>query len=154
MKTQTKIENLKKLVAKCDAQSVETSTSNELKRYVEHARVCSGYTLSPIILEAAREGYRSAISASNAFKSIKPEWRTLAEQTKLKAESIALTAAKMGRNYSGSTEYLVEWRDKIAQACGQAPVLAGSGATWWLDGAFLELAKDLPKATVLVTQTR
>lgn len=114
MKTQTKIENLKKLVAKCDAQSVETSTSNELKRYVEHARVCSGYTLSPSILEAAREGYRSAISASNAFKSIKPEWRTLAEQTKLKAESIALTAAKMGRNYSGSTEYLVEWRDKTS----------------------------------------
>ena len=49
---------------------------------------------------------------------------------------------------------LLEWQDKIAQACGQAPVLAGSGATWWLDGAFLELAKDLPKATVLVTQTR
>jgi 4-diphosphocytidyl-2-C-methyl-D-erythritol kinase len=49
---------------------------------------------------------------------------------------------------------LVEWRDNIAKACGQAPVLAGSGSTWWLDGAFLELAKDLPKATVLVTQTR
>ncbi|HAG66938.1 MAG TPA: 4-(cytidine 5'-diphospho)-2-C-methyl-D-erythritol kinase, partial [Acidimicrobium sp.] len=49
---------------------------------------------------------------------------------------------------------LLEWQDKIAQACGQAPVLAGSGATWWLDGAFLELAKDLPKATVVVTQTR
>ena len=49
---------------------------------------------------------------------------------------------------------LLEWHDKIAQACGQAPILAGSGSTWWLDGAFLELAKDLPKATVLVTQTR
>ena len=49
---------------------------------------------------------------------------------------------------------LLEWHDKIAQACGQAPVLAGSGATWWLDGAFLELAKVLPEATVVVTQTR
>ena len=49
---------------------------------------------------------------------------------------------------------LIEWQDKIAQACGQAPVLAGSGSTWWLDGAFSELAKDLPKATVVVTQTR
>ena len=49
---------------------------------------------------------------------------------------------------------LLEWQDKIVQACGQAPVLAGSGSTWWLDGAFLELAKDLPKATVVVTQTR
>ncbi len=49
---------------------------------------------------------------------------------------------------------LLEWRDRIAQACGQVPILAGSGATWWLDGAFLELAKDLPEATVVVTQTR
>jgi len=49
---------------------------------------------------------------------------------------------------------LLEWHDKIAQACGQAPILAGSGSTWWLDGTFLELAKDLPKATVVVTQTR
>ena len=49
---------------------------------------------------------------------------------------------------------LLEWHDKIAQACGQAPILAGSGSTWWLDGAFLELAKDLPEATVVVTQTR
>ena len=49
---------------------------------------------------------------------------------------------------------LLEWHDKIAQVCGQAPILAGSGSTWWLDGAFLELAKDLPKATVVVTKTR
>lgn len=49
---------------------------------------------------------------------------------------------------------LVDWHDKISLACGHAPVLAGSGATWWLDGAFLELAKDLPEATVVVTQTR
>jgi len=49
---------------------------------------------------------------------------------------------------------LVDWLSKITASCGQAPVLAGSGATWWLDGAFLELAKDLPEATVVVTQTR
>ncbi len=49
---------------------------------------------------------------------------------------------------------LLEWQNKINQVCGQVPVLAGSGATWWLDGAFLELAKDLPKATVVITQTR
>lgn len=114
MKIQTKIENLKKLVAKCDAKAVETLTSNELKRYAEYARVCSDYTLSPSILDAAREGYRNAISASNAFKSIKPEWRTLAEQTKSKAETIAFTAAKMGTVYSGTTEYLVEWREKTS----------------------------------------
>ncbi len=49
---------------------------------------------------------------------------------------------------------LLEWQDRIALASGHVPVLAGSGATWWLDGAFLELAKDLPEATVVVTQTR
>ena len=29
---------------------------------------------------------------------------------------------------------LADWRDRIAQACGQIPVLAGSGATWFVYG--------------------
>ncbi len=29
---------------------------------------------------------------------------------------------------------LADWRDRIAQACGRTPVLAGSGATWFVDG--------------------
>jgi 4-diphosphocytidyl-2-C-methyl-D-erythritol kinase len=29
---------------------------------------------------------------------------------------------------------LVRWRDRIGEACGGTPVLAGSGATWWVDG--------------------
>ena len=49
---------------------------------------------------------------------------------------------------------LADWHARITRATGQEPVLAGSGATWWLDGSFLELAKDLPEATVVVTQTR
>jgi len=49
---------------------------------------------------------------------------------------------------------LVDWHARITKATGQEPVLAGSGATWWLDGSFQELAKDLPEATVLVTHTR
>ena len=31
---------------------------------------------------------------------------------------------------------LVEWRDQLAGATGQAPVLAGSGSTWFVEGAF------------------
>ena len=31
---------------------------------------------------------------------------------------------------------LVEWRDRLADATGQAPVLAGSGSTWFVEGAF------------------
>ena len=31
---------------------------------------------------------------------------------------------------------LAEWRDRLAEATGQVPVLAGSGSTWFVDGAF------------------
>jgi 4-diphosphocytidyl-2-C-methyl-D-erythritol kinase len=31
---------------------------------------------------------------------------------------------------------LAEWRDRLGDATGQTPVLAGSGATWFVEGAF------------------
>ena len=31
---------------------------------------------------------------------------------------------------------LAEWRDRLAAATGQTPVLAGSGSTWFVDGAY------------------
>lgn len=31
---------------------------------------------------------------------------------------------------------LAEWRDRLGEATGRAPVLAGSGSTWWVEGAF------------------
>ena len=31
---------------------------------------------------------------------------------------------------------LAEWRDRLAGATGQRPVLAGSGSTWFVEGAF------------------
>jgi 4-diphosphocytidyl-2-C-methyl-D-erythritol kinase len=31
---------------------------------------------------------------------------------------------------------LAEWRDRLGDATGQTPVLAGSGATWWVEGAY------------------
>lgn len=31
---------------------------------------------------------------------------------------------------------LVEWRDRLAGATGEQPVLAGSGSTWFVEGAF------------------
>jgi 4-diphosphocytidyl-2-C-methyl-D-erythritol kinase len=48
---------------------------------------------------------------------------------------------------------LARWRDRIAQAAGVRPTLAGSGATWFLLGNFPELANALPDATVVVTRT-
>jgi hypothetical protein len=49
---------------------------------------------------------------------------------------------------------LAQWRDRIREASGQSPVLAGSGATWWLDGAHPRIHEALSEATVVVTHTR
>ena len=48
---------------------------------------------------------------------------------------------------------LAIWKEKIAQACGVVPTLAGSGSTWWLDGKVENLAEQLSDATVICTQT-
>lgn len=46
---------------------------------------------------------------------------------------------------------LREWRDRIGDASGAEPVLAGSGATWFLKGRHEGLALRLPEATVVET---
>lgn len=48
---------------------------------------------------------------------------------------------------------LALWHDKIADATGCTPTLAGSGATWFLRGSFPRLAELLPDAAVVCTQT-
>ena len=48
---------------------------------------------------------------------------------------------------------LAIWKQKISQAAGVEPVLAGSGSTWWLDGKFEHLTAQLSDATVVCTQT-
>ena len=45
------------------------------------------------------------------------------------------------------------WKQKIAQAVGVEPKLAGSGSTWWLEGKFENLADQLTGAVVINTQT-
>lgn len=37
---------------------------------------------------------------------------------------------------------LARWRDAFAEATGRVPVLAGSGSTWWVEGAPSELGLD------------
>ena len=49
---------------------------------------------------------------------------------------------------------LDDWRQRIVAAAGSEPVLAGSGATWFLDGHFPLIAADLPDAVVITTNTR
>lgn len=48
---------------------------------------------------------------------------------------------------------LALWRDRIREASGIAPTLAGSGATWFLRGRH-ELTDALDDATVIVTRSR
>src|SRR5205807_1656213 len=48
---------------------------------------------------------------------------------------------------------LVEWRDRFGDATGVAPVLAGSGSTWFVEGSFPGLEARLAPATVVVTRT-
>ncbi|MEK7410564.1 MAG: 4-(cytidine 5'-diphospho)-2-C-methyl-D-erythritol kinase, partial [Actinomycetota bacterium] len=43
---------------------------------------------------------------------------------------------------------LALWRDRIMEATGVTPTLAGSGSTWWIFGAHTRLAGVLPGATV------
>jgi 4-diphosphocytidyl-2-C-methyl-D-erythritol kinase len=48
---------------------------------------------------------------------------------------------------------LFRWRDRITEAAGTPPTLAGSGATWFVRGAHPGLVEALPDATVVVTRT-
>jgi 4-diphosphocytidyl-2-C-methyl-D-erythritol kinase len=47
---------------------------------------------------------------------------------------------------------LAVWRDRFGDATGQQPVLAGSGATWFCEGSFGDVATRLPGAHVIVTR--
>ncbi|MEN9504782.1 MAG: 4-diphosphocytidyl-2-C-methyl-D-erythritol kinase [Actinomycetota bacterium] len=49
---------------------------------------------------------------------------------------------------------LARWRDRIAELAGVAPVLAGSGATWFVEGHRSALRALEPTATVVFTRTR
>ncbi len=46
---------------------------------------------------------------------------------------------------------LAEWRDRLEQATGRRAVLAGSGSTWFVDGAYAGDGRD---GRVVVTTTR
>ncbi|MCU1365490.1 MAG: ispE [Ilumatobacteraceae bacterium] len=48
---------------------------------------------------------------------------------------------------------LVVWRDRIREASAQEPILAGSGATWFLPGHHPTLVDALPDAAVVLTRS-
>lgn len=63
-----------------------------------------------------------------------------------------------GRNDLEPAALLVEpelgtWRDRIRETTGRVPRLAGSGATWFVEGAAGGLSEALAPATCVVTRT-
>jgi len=48
---------------------------------------------------------------------------------------------------------MVRWRDRIREAAGVAPTLAGSGSTWFVAGHRHDLVDALADATVVLTST-
>ena len=48
---------------------------------------------------------------------------------------------------------LAEWRDRFERVTGRLPVLAGSGATWFVEGDYGAAVAELAPATVVVTRT-
>lgn len=48
---------------------------------------------------------------------------------------------------------LARWRDRIREACGITPTLAGSGATWFIPGSHGHIASALMDAHVVETRT-
>ena len=48
---------------------------------------------------------------------------------------------------------LAAWRERIGNATGATPVLAGSGSTWWVRGHFPELGNQLRDSTVVLAKT-
>ena len=48
---------------------------------------------------------------------------------------------------------LATWRERIGNATGATPVLAGSGSTWWVRGHFPELGNQLRDSTVVLAKT-
>ena len=49
---------------------------------------------------------------------------------------------------------LAEWRQKIADALGQTPMLAGSGATWFVNGHVPDISGQVAGLRVVHTTTR
>jgi 4-diphosphocytidyl-2-C-methyl-D-erythritol kinase len=54
----------------------------------------------------------------------------------------------------GVVPALAAWRERIIGATGQVPRLAGSGATWFLEGHHRGARELEPEATVVLTRTR
>jgi len=105
MKLQTKINDLQTLIASVDAT---TKAQHDAERLTVACSVGSRESaISALDISIASRG--SASKSLAAFAKLPPSRRDRATATKAKAEAMGKRAVKCGENYSGATDYTVNW---------------------------------------------
>lgn len=110
MKTKTKIEDLKKLIALEKAKDAEHRTKYELSGVVEVARL-SGSGIAADALQRAQDAHAVTSAAEQVFASLPRLRREQANAIRAAASTVAISAARVGKQYSGVTNYSVIWSD-------------------------------------------
>jgi 4-diphosphocytidyl-2-C-methyl-D-erythritol kinase len=84
-----------------------------------------------------------AVSTPAAYRA----WDALGGPTGLGANDLEAAALAV-------VPALAQWRQRIIDAVGRTPTLAGSGATWFVEGHHASAHALAPEATVVFTRTR
>jgi hypothetical protein len=112
MKTQTKVEDIKKCLALRDAENAAHETLT-----TAHTRVecfVAGSAAAPTMEEAitaARATHEASAKARTSWKRTPAPRRALSHSTVQQAEEIGRAATTLGDHYSGNTSFRVTWGD-------------------------------------------
>jgi len=105
MKLQTKVGDLVALIASTDAR---TKAQHDAERLT--ASIAAGHRESAIsALDISLASRGAASKAAATFAKLPGTRRDIATATKAKAETLGKAAAARGENYSGVTDYTVNW---------------------------------------------
>lgn len=115
MKQETKVSDIKTLIAMSETANVATNRCNVAKASAERA-IDYGVANAPDIMAAinsAREAMAAKNQAEKAFAKLPKERRTMAQSAVTMALEIGKRAASMcGSDYSGDTSYGASWGNK------------------------------------------
>jgi len=112
MKLKTKVGDLQTLIASADATTKANADAERLAVAIERLANCNdtSHRESAIsALDISITSRAAATKAAAAFAKLPPSRRDLATKAKAKAETLGKAAAKRGENYSGATDYTVNW---------------------------------------------
>lgn len=111
MKTETKVLDLKKLLAVKDTENKAVAARQTAQRELD--KIITGTTvpalIDPCTLSAARRSKVEAEKASATFAALPKARREMAETAARIALEIGRRAAQMGHDYSGNTTYRASW---------------------------------------------